>query len=128
MQLLSWNLTGGDDLGEIRAGIHRHFEDGLTELAGRMALVVTELAGNALRHGRPPIVVRVLQDADCYLLDVADHAPEHIPRFVAATGSVLPGGRGLLIASTLAQQVCWYPGDRTKHIWASFPFPAEPTG
>ncbi|GAA2703432.1 hypothetical protein Apa02nite_059590 [Actinoplanes palleronii] len=126
VQLLTWNLTSGDDLGEIRAEIHRHFEDGLSELAGRMALVVTELAGNALRHGRPPVVVQVLQDADCYLLDVADHAPEHVPHLAAPTSSVLPGGRGLLIASTLAQQLCWYPGDRTKHVWASFPARDEP--
>ena len=130
-QLLSWNLTSGDDLRRIRTGIHRFFADqaaaGQADVAQRVALVATELAGNALRHGRPPVVVRLLRDDDCYILDVADHDPDHAPQPAGGGGHSQAGGRGLLIAGSLAEQLCWYRDEHSKHVWASFALPPEPT-
>lgn len=38
-----------------------------------MILLASELASNALEHGRPPTIVTLGHDGTCYLLDVADH-------------------------------------------------------
>jgi serine/threonine-protein kinase RsbW len=125
-QLLSWDLTSANDLRLIRTGLHQFFEvnqTGQSAVEERMALVVTELAGNALRHGQPPIVIRLLRDDDCYILDVADHAPNHAPQPAVGHQQPHAGGRGLLIARSLAEQLCWYRGEHTKHVWASFPAP-----
>ena len=127
-QLLTWELTSDQDLRTIRAGIHRLItadqSAGSADLAQRIGLVATELAGNALRHGLPPIVVQLLGDDDCYVLDVSDHAPQRAPQPVAASSErALAGGRGLHIARTLAQQLGWYKTETTKHVWALFPVP-----
>jgi len=129
-QLLSWDLTSGDDLRRVRTGLHQFFTAdrpgaGHDDVAGRVALVATELAGNALRHGLPPVVVRLLRDDECYILEVGDHDPDHAPQPAAGQRQTRAGGRGLFIASSLAEQLCWYRGERTKHVWASFPIPPD---
>ncbi|WP_250008255.1 ATP-binding protein [Actinoplanes sp. M2I2] len=128
-QLRIWELTGDAELRVIRTDLHRHFdadrpdERENAELAQRIALVATELAGNALRHGTPPVVVRLLGDEDCYVLDVSDHDPHHAPQLPGPRRQINAGGRGLHIAGSLAQQLCWYKDADTKHVWASFPRP-----
>ncbi|GLK99282.1 hypothetical protein GCM10017581_010230 [Dactylosporangium matsuzakiense] len=88
--------------------------------ADRVLLVVTELASNALLHGLPPSIVRLLVDDDCFVLDIADHDLETIPqlRDIDPLGS---GGRGLYLARQMALDVGWYATATAKHIWASFP-------
>ncbi|WP_239117704.1 hypothetical protein [Paractinoplanes ferrugineus] len=39
-----------------------------------MPLVMTELATNALRHGLPPTVVRLLREGDRLIIDVAERS------------------------------------------------------
>jgi len=124
--LLTWQLTSDQDLRRIRAGVERFFaaQPGAVEhedLAQRIGLVATELAGNALRHGLPPITVRLLCDEDCYILDVSDKNLDQTPEPTVVLGRTRAGGRGLHIASSLAQEVCWYTNGDTKHVWASFP-------
>ncbi|WP_231974050.1 sensor histidine kinase [Pseudonocardia sp. HH130630-07] len=41
----------------------------------RLDVIVANLVGNALRHGAPPVVVRVGGDADRLLVEVVDHGP-----------------------------------------------------
>ncbi|MFC7529190.1 ATP-binding protein [Actinoplanes sp. GCM10030250] len=144
-QLLIWDVKGSDDLRQIRTGLHRLFDidewpaaspsaappkptqdrTAQEEVAQRIALVATELVGNALRHGRPPVTVRLLRDPDSYIIDVSDHAPDDVPEHAAPREHISAGGRGLLIARTLAQQLCWYRDGNTKHVWASFPAPHD---
>lgn len=129
-QLLAWNVTGSDDLRTIRTAIQHHFaqaQPGQDQLAQRISLVATELAGNALRHGRPPVTVQLSRDQDCYVLQVNDHDPDHAPHR-ADPQHHRDGGRGLRIADTLAEQLCWYPGTDGKNVWASFPAPPDGTG
>jgi len=55
---------------------------------------------------------------------VSDHAPQRHPEPVAGPPQLaLAGGRGLHIARSLAQQLCWYKTETTKHVWAAFPVP-----
>ena len=94
---------------------------------GPIVLVATELASNALRHGRPPAVVRLLKGDDQFFLEVADRDLASVPKLAEAHPAV-GGGRGLHIARSLSLEVCWYATEHFKHVWASFPVhPVERT-
>jgi serine/threonine-protein kinase RsbW len=123
-EICRWELGAFGDLGDLRAALRRAVADAITTAPGdaveRMALVVTELATNALRHGRPPAVVRLLREGDRLIIDVADHHRYAEP--AVDTGRPLgAGGLGLQLAQSFALDVGWYATDVTKHVWASFP-------
>jgi len=118
--LLTWEPASARDLSRIRDGLLRRFPTD-PDLRERMELVATELSGNALRHGTPPVVVRLLRADDCYILDVADGATDRAPAPADGHRDVQAGGRGLPIVQSLARQVAWYATGSAKHVWASFP-------
>ncbi|GAA3957793.1 ATP-binding protein [Actinoplanes auranticolor] len=128
VQLEQWSLTNGDELRPLRLGLRAALSaHGLVdpapadEIVDRVVLVATELASNALRHGRPPAVVRLLRcDDGRFVVDVADHDLAGVPK-LAGIHLAGVGGRGLHIVRTLALDLCWYATATTKHIWASFP-------
>jgi serine/threonine-protein kinase RsbW len=128
--LRRWTLTAGAALRQMRIELHealrahRLTTQAPSPVAERAALVVTELAGNALRHGRPPAVVRLLRVEGGFILDVADQDRENIPA-PAAGAHTDHGGRGLLIARSLAGELGWYTTEHAKHIWARFPADPE---
>jgi hypothetical protein len=126
-ELEQWVLETVEQLRELRASLRdaltRHGlvqgED-LDEVPHLVVLVATELATNALRHGRPPTIVTLLAADDLFLLDVADHDLSTVP----GLGDIHPldsGGRGLMLAESVSLAVGWYATDETKNIWASFP-------
>ncbi|MBL7253538.1 ATP-binding protein [Paractinoplanes lichenicola] len=127
--LLTWHVGNDTDLRTIRDDIRRFVarEPGTstgvegTRTAQHLGLVATELAGNALRHGQPPVVVRLLSDDACFIVDVSDRAVRELPSPAPARQGIRAGGRGLPICLALAEQVCWYANETTKHVWASFP-------
>ena len=142
--ILTWGLARDTDLRRIRDDLLRFFtpaesddaqpetgdaqpETGdpaeLRTLAQTIGLVATELGGNALRHGLPPVIVQLLRGDGCYVLDVCDAAPDRPPVPAADRRDVRAGGRGLLIALSMAEQVCWYATEHAKHVWATFPAP-----
>ena len=53
----------------------------LDEIPEKVVLVATELATNALRHGLPPTIVRLGRHDRVFVLDVADHSPDVVPRY-----------------------------------------------
>jgi serine/threonine-protein kinase RsbW len=126
VELNRWTLTAGDALRqmriELRAALraHRLAARSVSPVAERAALVATELAGNALRHGRSPAVVRLLRVDSRFILDVADQDRESIPE-PAAGAHTDHGGRGLHIARSLARELGWYTTEHAKHVWVSFP-------
>ncbi|KAB1912090.1 MULTISPECIES: ATP-binding protein [unclassified Micromonospora] len=126
-ELEQWVLDTAEELRGLRASLRealtRHGlvqgED-LDEVPHLVVLVATELATNALRHGRPPTIVTLLAADDCFLLNVADHELDTVP----GLGDIHPldsGGRGLMLAESVSLAVGWYATDDTKNIWASFP-------
>ncbi|WP_198029079.1 ATP-binding protein [Actinoplanes sp. N902-109] len=126
--LHAWSVTVGTDLATIRDGVTRLVAAQPADVdaaptAQAIGLVATELAGNALRHGKPPVLVRLLGDDDCYVLDVSDHGIHDMPRPMTDRQAFGVGGRGLMICMAIADQVSWYTTATTKHIWASFPRP-----
>lgn len=124
VELRRWTL---DDFGELRGlraslreALRETTADGLGDLCDRVTVVATELATNALRHGLPPTVVRLMREDDHLILDVADHDLDARPR-MDEDRPLGAGGLGLKLAQTFAIDVGWYAADRTKHVWASFP-------
>ena len=125
-ELEQWVLDSPEDLRGLRASLrdalNRHGlvqgED-LDEVPHLVVLVATELASNALRHGRPPTIVTLLTTDDRFLLDVADHDVSSVPELtdISPTDS---GGRGLFLAQSASLDVGWYATGKTKNIWASF--------
>jgi serine/threonine-protein kinase RsbW len=121
-ELRRWSLDNVGALRDLRAGLRQAVagtslddEDG----PDRITVVATELATNALRHGRPPTCVRLLREPGAFILDVADHDPAGEPLFDQDRPIGL-GGLGLRLATTFATDVGWYRTARTKHIWATF--------
>jgi serine/threonine-protein kinase RsbW len=115
------------ELSGLRASLHEELTgtvladgESLDDIPERVVLVATELATNALRHGLPPTIIRLLTYDDHFVLDVADHDLASVPE-LADTRPLGASGRGLQLAGALSLDVGWYATDGTKHIWASFP-------
>ncbi len=103
----------------LREAIETHTAE-VDDLFDKMAVVATELATNALRHGLPPTEVRLLREDDHLIIDVADHDLGTLPE-VDADRPLGAGGLGLQLTKTFAIDVGWYRTEATKHVWASFP-------
>jgi serine/threonine-protein kinase RsbW len=128
-EVQSWVLDSPEQLRVLRASLHEAITGqplpagaDLDEVPEKVALVATELATNGLRHGLPPTIVRLGRTKWCFILDVADHSPDVVPRY---TDDRPPGagGMGLQLAKKFALEIGWYIEDDTKHVWAEFPLP-----
>ncbi|WP_030272873.1 ATP-binding protein [Micromonospora globosa] len=125
-ELERWVLDSPEDLRGLRASLrdalNRHgLVQGadLDEVPHLVVLVATELASNALRHGRPPTIITLLATDDRFLLDVADHDVSTVPE-LTDIHPMDSGGRGLFLAQSVSLDVGWYGTEKTKNIWASF--------
>ncbi|WP_431875490.1 ATP-binding protein [Micromonospora marina] len=125
-ELEQWVLDSPEDLRELRASLrdalNRHGlvqGEHLDEVPHLVVLVATELASNALRHGRPPTIITLLTTDDRFLLDVADHDVSTVPELTDIS-PMDSGGRGLFLAQSVSLDVGWYATEKTKNIWASF--------
>ena len=125
-------LTLGADAGSVRAA--RDFtvailrRRGMAERSADIAIVVSELVTNALRHAlgasggtrlRRPIRLGLLQPGPCVLCAVAD--PSKATPMLQTPGSLAETGRGLHIICALSDQ--WgstTPDDAGKVVWALF--------
>jgi serine/threonine-protein kinase RsbW len=124
VEVCRWSLDTFRELRRLRAELRVAVAGSAPrtpgDLAERMAVVATELATNALRHGLPPTVVRLMGDGDLLVIDVADHDLAAQPR-LDANRPLGAGGLGLQLTRTFAVDVGWYVAEDTKHVWASFP-------
>ena len=122
----------GADAGSVRAG--RDFAIAtldrwdVAERSPDIAIVVSELLTNALRHAQPgtgdtrpgsrPIQLGLLQPASCVLCAVAD--PSRAVPAPRAQGSLAETGRGLHIICALSDQWGYVRSDPGKVVWAMF--------
>lgn len=121
-----WAIASTEDLARLRALLHHALtgtdlppRSGIGEVPEKAVLVASELATNALRHGAPPTVVRLLSDGDRFAIDVIDRAPGSAPE-VAGDRAPGDGGFGLILAQRVSLDVGWYPEGDLKHVWALF--------
>ena len=111
---------------DLRAGLARRprsraaDDDGLSDA---IVMVVDELASNALRHGRPPVVVVVCRTSGAWLLEVCDRAVETPPRRAVGRDPAM-GGMGLGIVADIASECGWSWSPAGKVVWAVVPDPA----
>ena len=80
---------------------------GLAPLLDSVLLVVSELVGNAVRHGGAPVKLTISRLIDGIRIDVEDANPRE-PRLPAPPASAPPtseSGRGLQIVSSVADEV-----------------------
>lgn len=133
--------TPGADAGSVRAA--RDFtiatlrQWGVAERRDDIAVVVSELLTNALRHALPcpggtrprwPIRLGLLQPGPCVLCAVAD--PSQRAPVLQEPGHLAESGRGLHVIDALSDQWGYTtPGETGKVVWATFtaaPAPAHP--
>lgn len=82
-----------------------------------LVLIASELAANAIRHGEPPVLMRLAYLGDRIRLTVSNHGDSPDPRIVVAAGDA-GHGRGLAMVEQLASAVGWErDGDRLD-VWA----------
>lgn len=123
----TWVLDSPSELRRLRAALYEAVTGhatppgrGLAEVPERMVLVASELATNALEHGRPPTTVVLRRRGDEIVLEVTDHDPDTVP-MLAEPRRPGRGGHGLRLSQRLSDGLAWYRGEGTKHIWARFP-------
>jgi anti-sigma regulatory factor (Ser/Thr protein kinase) len=104
-----------DVFGSVREARAAIFALGLTaELGERAALVVSELATNAVLHAGGLLHVRIWYDNRRLRIEVADGSPK-----LPAPGTVTAmSGRGLQIVTALANSWGWQIRPGGKVVWA----------
>jgi anti-sigma regulatory factor (Ser/Thr protein kinase) len=90
----------------------------LGALLDPVLLVVSELVGNAVRHGRPPVDLRLRKSDGGVRIDVHDEepVPPRLPGFAAESSE---NGRGMFLVDAVAAEtgVEQIAGDG-KVVWA----------
>jgi PAS domain S-box-containing protein len=92
------------------------------ETAFTTELIVSELVGNAIRYGAPPLQLRLILDRmlTCEVSDAATSAPQ-----VKHARTIDETGRGLFIIATLADQWGTRYQAQGKTVWAEQPARAK---
>ncbi|MBC7372574.1 MAG: ATP-binding protein [Frankiales bacterium] len=95
---------------------------GLAALSDDVALVVSEMVTNAVRHGWAPVVLELETAADAVVIAVDDASPL-APRPRQADEQA-EGGRGLMLVDLLSVEHGVRPQPPGKTVWARLQLPA----
>jgi anti-sigma regulatory factor (Ser/Thr protein kinase) len=92
----------------------------LPRLLDPLLLVVSELVGNAVRHGRPPVAMLLRRTRDGVRVEVHDTDPTPGPDGGSLPGEDAESGRGLFLVEAVStgSGVEQVPGDG-KVVWAT---------
>ncbi len=97
----------------------------MPEEADDLVLVVSELVANGVRHGSPPVALRIEPTDDAgALVTVTDAGSGSLPAAQEA-GDDEGHGRGLSMVEALSSQTGWSRGDGTTTVWARIRPPAR---
>ncbi len=101
---------GADDVTALRHAVRDHamaaglLDDALADFV----VAVHELVANAVRHGGGHGCLRLRRDGDTLICDVTDHGggfPDGVPAPAAPPAADVPGGRGILLARQLTDNL-----------------------
>ncbi|MQY34536.1 hypothetical protein SRB17_25060 [Streptomyces sp. RB17] len=130
-QVVTWELDADPTaVARARSSVSEQLSAwGLERLGFTAELVVSELVTNAIRYGRPPIRLRLINDRTlmCEVSDDSSTTP-HLRRARVFD----EGGRGLLLVAQLARRWGTRHARRGKTVWAELddatglPAPASP--
>ena len=82
-------------------------------------LVLSELVGNACRHGAAPVTYDVTADDGDVLVVVEDDDPTPPPGAPGGLADLdAENGRGLFLVDELSRLWGWRPTTRGKQVWA----------
>ena len=86
-----------------------------------VALIVTELVSNAVKHGAPELQLRLRRDPFAVDVAVLDHGADMPPTEVRQADLAATSGRGLFMVDQLANRWGCEPlvGETGKAVWAS---------
>ncbi|NDZ80963.1 ATP-binding protein [Streptomyces sp. SID10853] len=96
----------------------------MSDASCTVALLVAELAANAVRHGRAPgrdfhLLVAFDGRASRFRIEVSDASADRLPVRAAAPAAEEESGRGLLLVDVLADRWGWEPRVPVgKTVWA----------
>ncbi len=103
---------------QARAAVAAYAERlGLHEIHDDLALIVSEMVTNAVRHAGPPVALELQTDGDAVLIAVKDGSPDR-PRPRVA-GQEAEGGRGLMLVDLLSVEHGVRPDPPGKTVWAA---------
>ncbi|MFC9464900.1 ATP-binding protein [Streptomyces coelicoflavus] len=115
-------------LNAVRGNVHEHVRHwGFGEHADDAALIVTELLGNAFRHGRPPVRVWLTADdgdgRPALRIGVSDAGPALDVDLLRCKwrhpcGGLSTDGRGLRLVDALSRSWGDQPRDAGHTVWA----------
>lgn len=114
--------AGLDGPAEARAAVAAACERlGLDDLRDDVALVVSEIVTNAVRHASPPLALEIADEGRRVVIAVVDGSSD-LPRPRAAEDDD-EGGRGLLLVDLLSVEHGVRPGPPGKTVWAALERP-----
>jgi anti-sigma regulatory factor (Ser/Thr protein kinase) len=119
-----------ESVGLSRSVVRRIVASCPPEFVESASLLTDELVTNAIRHGRPPIVLTVRLDADNLVIEVVDcGSGQPVSRHVDANAE---RGRGLSIVEQLADDWGVHQLHEGKRVWCRLavrtPAPVEHHG
>ncbi len=104
-----------ESVGLSRSVVRRIVGSCPPEFVDSASLLTDELVTNAIRHGRPPIVLTVRFDAHVLMIEVDDCGPGRpVPRQVDASAE---RGRGLNIVDQVADDWGVHQLEEGKRVW-----------
>ncbi|WP_245687617.1 SpoIIE family protein phosphatase [Streptacidiphilus griseoplanus] len=126
-RIASWPLQANPQAAGLA---RRHVREqlsawGLDGLTPTTELIVSELVGNVVRHGKGPVRVRLLRDVDL-VCEVSDGSLT-MPRIRHASDTD-EGGRGLQLVTAVSQRWGTRYTPTGKCIWTSQPLSDEDSG